>query len=395
MALPENTHSNRPRLRARIRATLIGAGILISAAACGPDGTASIADPESPHLSKVPACSGVPTGTSSLQIMPSTALTIGVGVTLDYNVVNQAGVTVPDCALKWTTSNSRIATIGSSGVAAGKAIGGPISVRAETATRPVLSTSVLLSVGPNVASVAVSPASVSLTLGASTKLSVQVLDATGNTLANRIVSWSSSNPLMASVATDGTVTALATGTLTITATSEGKSASSTIQVTNPLASSGWIYWTTSRHYYKYFPGSMTWDQARLQAASIAVSGFSAQLASLATPGEQAFVVDYLNTLTSWSSAQPYIWFGLFQNTNSLFYTEPAGGWQWLSGESFDGSTIWGGGEPNNATILGPEHCAPLSWYLGSPQTKTNLFVDFPCDQAYYSIGYVVELTPIP
>ena len=367
--------------------------LLMSAAGCGYDSHASIVDPGAPSFAKAPPCAGVPSGTSSLQIAPSAALTIGIGATRDYTVTNQAGIIVPDCALSWSTSNSKIATVSSTGLATGKALGGPVRIKAQTIGKPSLTTSALLSVGSNIASISVAPSSFTLVLGTSGKLIPTILDTKGNTVTNRYVTWTSSNPLVGTVSSDATITSIAVGTFTVVATVEGKTATSTIHVTNPLASSGWMYWSTTRHYYKFVAGSPTWDDARTQAAATNIAGFSAQLASLATAGESAFVINYLNTLPIQASGRPYIWFGLYQNVNSAKFSEPTGGWEWLSGELFDDS-VWGDGEPNNATIYGPENCAAMNWYLGSP-LYNGTFVDYACSQTFTLLGYVVEITPNP
>ena len=49
-----------------------------------------------------------------------------------------------------------------------------------------------------------------------------------------------------------------------------------------------------------------------------------------------------------------LWIGLFQNINSPTYSEPDGGWEWVSGESFDYEN-WADPEPNNDGY-GEEYC---------------------------------------
>jgi hypothetical protein len=78
--------------------------------------------------------------------------------------------------------------------------------------------------------VAVSPASASVSLGATHQLSALVTDANGNVLTGRTVTWTSSNAVVALVSTSGLVTGLALGSATITATSEGKSGTAAITV---------------------------------------------------------------------------------------------------------------------------------------------------------------------
>lgn len=81
-----------------------------------------------------------------------------------------------------------------------------------------------------VADVIVTLPSTTVTIGSTTQASVLLKDASGNALTGREVSWSSSDPNVASVTGNGTITALSKGSATITATSEGKSGVTTITV---------------------------------------------------------------------------------------------------------------------------------------------------------------------
>ena len=81
--------------------------------------------------------------------------------------------------------------------------------------------------GPNtvgqVASIDVSPASGTVTVGATLQLSATPKDAEDNELGNRLVTWSSDNEGFASVSATGLVTGVAPGTVGIIATSEARS----------------------------------------------------------------------------------------------------------------------------------------------------------------------------
>ena len=82
----------------------------------------------------------------------------------------------------------------------------------------------------NVASVDVTPQTAEVVVGHTAKLNATPRDASGGALAGRTVSWSSSNANIASVDNSGTVTGVAAGNATITASSEGKSAAAAITV---------------------------------------------------------------------------------------------------------------------------------------------------------------------
>lgn len=83
-----------------------------------------------------------------------------------------------------------------------------------------------------VATVTVSPTTASLVPQQTQTLTAATLDAAGNTLNGRTISWSTSATTVATVSASGVVTAVAPGSATVTATSEGKSASAAITVTD-------------------------------------------------------------------------------------------------------------------------------------------------------------------
>ena len=89
-----------------------------------------------------------------------------------------------------------------------------------------------------VATVSVTPASLSLTAGQTGQLTATPRDSAGNALPGRVVTWVSSNTVVATVSGSGLVTAKAAGSATITATSEGQSGSATVTTTAATAVTG-------------------------------------------------------------------------------------------------------------------------------------------------------------
>lgn len=88
-----------------------------------------------------------------------------------------------------------------------------------------------------VASVTVSPGSLHLVVGVSEALTATPLSASGAPITGKTPVWTSSNTGVATVATDGIVTAVGPGTATVTATVDGKSGSASVNVILPLAAS--------------------------------------------------------------------------------------------------------------------------------------------------------------
>src|SRR6185503_14474051 len=199
--------------------TATGAGTaVITASSGGKTGSATITVIVGPTISGV-----------IITLSASTAIQ-GQKVQASAAAIDQTGATIPSGGVTWSSSNTVVATIDSTGVITALSPGtttitGRIDGHSGQATFTVTTVPV--------ASVSISPANVSLNIGGTQLMSVTVRDASGNTLTGRQVTWSSSDPTKASVSPTGTVQAIAAGTTTIVATSEGKSASATVTVTAP------------------------------------------------------------------------------------------------------------------------------------------------------------------
>jgi uncharacterized protein YjdB len=109
-----------------------------------------------------------------------------------------------------------------------------------TATSEGKSGSSTVSVTPvPVATVTVAPSTATIASGSTATFTPTLKDANGVVLSltGRIVTWTSSNTAVATVSASGVATGLVVGTTTITATSDGKSGSATLNVTpGPVAS---------------------------------------------------------------------------------------------------------------------------------------------------------------
>ncbi|MGI8509424.1 MAG: Ig-like domain-containing protein [Gemmatimonadaceae bacterium] len=183
-----------------------------------------------------------PVPVASVTIVPS-AVSVAIGQTTTLTAVTRDADqnTLAGRAVVWSSANSAVATVDGSGVV--KAVGnGSAAVTAtsegKTGTAQVIVVSAVVSPPPTpaplpVESVAVNPASGTLTVGGTLALSATTRDGSGNTLSGRAVAWSSSASQTATVSSSGLVTAVAAGNATITATSEGKTGSAVITVQAP------------------------------------------------------------------------------------------------------------------------------------------------------------------
>ena len=187
--------------------------------ACGGGGGDGTTAPTPP-----PANAGVATVTVT---MSPAQITVGATATATAELRSGVGAVITGRPVDWSSSAPAIASVNSAGVVSAIAAGSATI----TATSEGKSGSAPIAVAPApVATVAITLAVPSLTLGATTTASAVLRDERGATLTGRAITWSSTSPSVAAVSTDGAITTLAVGTTTITASSEGKSASATLTV---------------------------------------------------------------------------------------------------------------------------------------------------------------------
>jgi hypothetical protein len=204
--------------------------------ACDAGSTMPIKTPEpEPSLAVAQAaCRGLPKGTSSLRVIPATNPGLPVGATLDFDVLNQAGVEVPDCAIIWSVSDPLVAVINNLGVVVGRSPGGPVTVRASTTGKKPLIGSAFVTIVPAVASIQLTPSQASLSPGGTIQLTATLRDASGVLVSGRTPAWTSSISSVATVSGSGLVTAVGLGSTTITAMVDGASATAVISVVADL-----------------------------------------------------------------------------------------------------------------------------------------------------------------
>jgi len=130
----------------------------------------------------------------------------------------------------WTSSDESIAVVSSTGRVSGLKVG---SVTITASSEGKSGTATVTVTAAPVASVTVTPPTAAVIVGQTATLTAQTLDASGNPLTGRAVSWASSSTAIATVSQTGVVTGAGPGTATITATSEGKSGTATVTVNAP------------------------------------------------------------------------------------------------------------------------------------------------------------------
>jgi len=199
----------------RAQLTAIAAAFLVTLTACGSD------SPSSPSTNPPPTTASV----NSIELSPATSdVVLGKTTKLTATPRDASGNALSGRSVSWTSSNASVASVDGTGLVTGVAAGlatitaasegksatANITVKQDTPVVPVASVSVVA--GPDTVE-AWDP----------TAMKATPRDAGGNTLANRIVRWSSSNTNVATIdSVTGVLTGIDRGTVTITATSEGK-----------------------------------------------------------------------------------------------------------------------------------------------------------------------------
>lgn len=131
-----------PARRRGARATVLLVVSCVFASACARDGFAP--DERAAQgvfgamSTKFPFCTDVPAGTTSLILSPAN-WSAAPGDSIQFSVKNQAGVEVPVCALRWSSSDEALATVTSQGGAArALAVGGPVTISVHSTGKNML-----------------------------------------------------------------------------------------------------------------------------------------------------------------------------------------------------------------------------------------------------------------
>jgi len=189
----------------------------------------------------VPACGGEPTGVDGgggtvaflgLVVAPDSGrLFVGQYGSITAQPFDRDHHLITGASVSWASSDTSIAQIYPAGDASvgvlakapGQAV---VSARSGTAKAQASFSIRVIPVG----AVRITPDTSAAYTGTTTTLTAEVIDSFGATATDRPVTWNSLNTALATVNTDGVVTAYTAGTVTITASSEGKADSASLTV---------------------------------------------------------------------------------------------------------------------------------------------------------------------
>lgn len=196
--------------------------------------------------------------------------------------------------------------------------------------------------------------------------------------------------------------------ITVTATDASSNiATDTLTVnsdqTPPVAAP--VQWTVAQggngHWYQYVATpDLNWDQAKAAAEASSWQGLQGYLATITSAEENAWIIANI-----WIAPAGTIWLGGYQDRSASDYSEPGGGWRWVTGETWS-YTYWGikpstGNEPNNGFYYSKQHeeedwlavlAYPTSYTTPCPWNDTTYTDGYSPSQSNSS-GYLVEYAP--
>jgi Tol biopolymer transport system component/uncharacterized protein YjdB len=169
---------------------------------------------------------------ASVEVTPSTVeLVRGDSLTLVATLRDEQGTVLTGRVLRWSSDQPQVARVDSLSGRAHAVAGGAATITATSGARSAAArVTVRVPVQP-VDSVQILPATeLRIIAGRTVHLDALTWAADGSLLDDRPIEWTSDDPVVATVSSDGVVTARAAGRTTIRATSEGKSATASILV---------------------------------------------------------------------------------------------------------------------------------------------------------------------
>ena len=175
---------------------------------------------------------------ASIVVSPNPAsAAVGQKARLTATVKDASDGVLTGRTITWTSGNPAVATVSANGLVTAVSVG---TATISASAGGVSGTSQFQSTTVAAASVSVSPSAPNVRVGDDVQLTATATDASGNVLASRVPTWSSSNPIVATVSSSGRVTGVSKGTATVTATVDGKSAPASVSVASaapaPVAS---------------------------------------------------------------------------------------------------------------------------------------------------------------
>jgi uncharacterized protein YjdB len=164
---------------------------------------------------------------STIAVSPAADTLLALGATQQYGAVaKDARGTTLSKTFTWTSSSENIATVNSGGLVTAVGNGSATITAAADGVSGTASAVVI----QTVATVDVAPTPIALAPAETVQLAASAMDARSNVVAGATLAWESSNEAVAIVDATGLVSAVAPGTVTITASSGSIDGGATVTV---------------------------------------------------------------------------------------------------------------------------------------------------------------------
>ena len=163
----------------------------------------------------------------------------------------------------------------------------------------------------------------------------------------------------------------------------GLAAAACTVIVSTRASAAPVQWTAAAggngHYYEFvYDPNVTWTNARAAAAARTYAGLAGYLATVTSAAESSFLQA---NFPAQAGADQNGWLGGYQDRSAPDYSEPAGGYRWVTGEPFV-YTNW----YTSATQSEPDNINDAQDYIR--ETTNWQWDDFGNDPSNPSIQFI-------
>lgn len=166
-------------------------------------------------------------------VAPRTAtLAVGNSLSLSADVLDANGQPIPSINVAWSSENSAVAEVSSTGVVTAISTG-TVRIAASSWGKNDVATitvSPTITVLGQVGRIVIAPSNPRVDEGQSLQLAATVLDVQDRVITGLTITWSSSNTSRATVDNTGLVRGISAGTVNIVVSAGGKTASTTLRV---------------------------------------------------------------------------------------------------------------------------------------------------------------------
>lgn len=163
---------------------------------------------------------------------PTNTITVGETLQLDLMATDIKNRMHKNVTAEWKSNNERAAQINNSGLVTAVNPGGATFKATIDGKTAAIKMTVVL---PPLARLEIQPSTAAITTGETKQFEAMGLDAKNQERKNLNISWKTDPPQVATITNNGLLSAMKAGSVVVTATAEGKTASALVTVTAPSA----------------------------------------------------------------------------------------------------------------------------------------------------------------